>query len=267
MDVPWQDSLAEEVPLTAGTASARVAPGRGALVTGLAFGEQEVLFLDHATLVDPKANVRGGIPILFPNAGPLPAQRFVETGTELLQHGFVRRYPWEVKARQPNALSLHFTPTPATAAHYPFMYNLDLDVTLSANALRLTLTIANRDQRPLPVASGWHPYFAVPHALKSQIASAMLGPTWARITDDEEFTFAVPFTAPCDIALPAGPRLWLRASPEHSILQMWSLPGHDFVCFEPFVGPNNTLNDPHQRLNIPPGQTRTLWIEIASATE
>lgn len=264
MDVPWSPEMAEEIELRAGPALARVAPRRGALVTGFTVAGREVLSLDRATLVDPQENVRGGIPVLFPNAGPLPGNRFVEKGTKLLQHGFARRYSWEIEARRTDALSLHLPPTPSILAAYPYRFDLHLDIALAPSVLRLTLTIANRGQEPLPVAPGWHPYIAVPHAEKMGITSAMLGPTWARITDEEEFVFAVPFTAPCDIGIPGQPRLWLRASPEHRVLQLWSLPGKDFVCFEPFIGPNDALNHPDQRLTLAPGATRSLWIEIAS---
>jgi galactose mutarotase-like enzyme len=262
MDVPWTANLAHEMILRSSTSEARVAPRRGALVTGFAVNGDDILYLDRATLVDPKVNVRGGVPLLFPNAGPLSEGLFTIKGTHLSQHGFARRYPWEIDAQSENAIGLYLPLTPDIQAVYPYDFALRYDVTLTARTLRMTLTIANRGQESLPVAPGWHPYFAVPHDHKAHIYSALLGPTWARITDEEEFVFAVPFDAPCDITLPDKPKIWLRASPEHRILQMWSLPGKDFICFEPFAGPNDALNHQDQRLNLAPGEAKSIWIEI-----
>ena len=43
-------------------------PERGGIITSIKFKGREILYLDPATLQDPKVNIKGGIPILFPNA-------------------------------------------------------------------------------------------------------------------------------------------------------------------------------------------------------
>ena len=48
-----------------------LAPVRGGMVTRFRIGNDDILFLDQATLRDHTQNVRGGIPILFPVAGRL----------------------------------------------------------------------------------------------------------------------------------------------------------------------------------------------------
>lgn len=73
---------------------AAVSPERGAIVTHLRIGEQEILFLDRATFEDPVKNVRGGVPILFPFAGRLSDDQFVPANTRIGQHGFARNKPW-----------------------------------------------------------------------------------------------------------------------------------------------------------------------------
>lgn len=266
MDVPWQPELTAETTLTQGATTVRVAAGRGALVTSLSVAGRELLYLDRATLDDPTTNVRGGIPILFPNAGPLPDQRFADRGTTLLQHGFARRFPWEIVEQRPDRLVAQLPDHPAIQARFPYPFVLTATFTALARGLRCALTVTNVGAEPLPIAPGWHPYLAVPHAAKTGIVSTFLGPTWSRIHDASEFVFAVPFTGPCDLTLPPdGQRVTISASPEIALLQQWSLPGQDFVCFEPFLGPNGTLNDPARRLNIPPGATRTLWMELVAA--
>ena len=44
-------------------------------------------------------------------------------------------------------------------------------------------------------------------------------------------------------------------------LQLWSQPGKDFICLEPFYGPNNTVNT-ERRCDIPAGQARDFWMRI-----
>ena len=50
----------------------RIVPERGGLVTGWRSGGREILYFDAVRFADPKASVRGGIPILFPICGGLP---------------------------------------------------------------------------------------------------------------------------------------------------------------------------------------------------
>ena len=79
--------------------TAQIVPARGGIVTALAVGGRDLLFLDRATLEDPAKNVRGGIPILFPFAGKLEDERFLPAGTRMKQHGFGRNKPWAVRAQ------------------------------------------------------------------------------------------------------------------------------------------------------------------------
>ena len=50
-------------------------PERGGIITSLKLGGKELLYLDEETFRNPEVNVKGGIPILFPNAGPLSGLR------------------------------------------------------------------------------------------------------------------------------------------------------------------------------------------------
>ena len=81
-----------EITIRSNNTEAKVAPERGGLVTNFSVNGTEIFYLDRATFTDLDENVRGGIPILFPNAGPLK-----ENGLySLPQHGFARRMPWSL---------------------------------------------------------------------------------------------------------------------------------------------------------------------------
>jgi galactose mutarotase-like enzyme len=47
---------------------------------------------------------------------------------------------------------------------------------------------------------------------------------------------------------------------------IWTLPGKDFVCLEPWTAPANALNSGESLLIVPPGAHRDLWTEIAQLT-
>ena len=55
--------------------------------------------------------------------------------------------------------------------------------------------------------------------------------------------------------------LRLSFSPAMRHLQLWSQPGKDFICLEPFYGPNNTVNT-DRRHEVPPGQARDFWMRL-----
>ena len=91
----------EEITIVSGTTQAKIAPERGGLLTSFSVDNTEIFYLDRETFNDVIKNVRGGIPLLFPNAGPLKGGLY-----NLPQHGFVRKMPWKVTAQNRNSITL-----------------------------------------------------------------------------------------------------------------------------------------------------------------
>jgi galactose mutarotase-like enzyme len=254
----------EKLALTHGAVTAEVVPGRGGLVAALAVGGRDVLFLDRSTLEDPAKNVRGGIPILFPFAGKLEDERFRPAGTRMKQHGFGRNKPWAVREQRPDAVRLGLVQDAETRAQYPYEYDVEYDVHLLPRGLQVTLSVHNRDARPLPVSPGWHPYFRCPAGGKADVTTDVPGLRPAeQFTDAREFDFGLeaPVSGRARFDLPGLGGLRLSFSPILRHLQLWSQPGRDFVCLEPFYGPNNTVNT-DRRLDVPAGQARDFWMRI-----
>jgi len=253
----------EVVTLKHGAVVAQIVPARGALVTSIVVAGRELLFLDRATLEDPDKNVRGGIPVLFPFAGKLVGERFLPAGTTMKQHGFGRNRPWSIAERRDERLRLALVQDAGTRAQYPYEYQVEHLLTLLPRGLQLELRIRSTGAQALPLSPGWHPYFACPAALKDQVRGSVAGFTADRLGDQHEFDFGLP--APPDgrarFTLPGLSALRLDFSPEMRHLQFWSLPGRDFICLEPFYGPNDTVNGA-RRLEVAPGQTHTLWMKI-----
>mgnify|MGYP003694683139 CR=1 FL=1 len=159
--------------LAYGDVTAQVVPGRGGIVSALAVGGRDALFLDRATLEDPAKNVRGGIPILFPFAGKLEDERFRPAGTRMKQHGFGRNQPWAVREQRADAVRLG--PSSRTSRREPNIRTRTTSSTACSSSLRgllVELLVHNRGPQPLPVSPGWHPYFRCPAAAKAQITAA-----------------------------------------------------------------------------------------------
>jgi galactose mutarotase-like enzyme len=255
--------ILQALSLAHGGVSAEVVPERGALVTALKVGGTDVLSLDRSTLEDPTKNVRGGIPILFPYAGKLVDETFVPAGTRMKQHGFGRNKAWRVREKRADALRLGLVQDGDTRAQYPFAYDVEYGVALLPRGLQVELIVHNQGEMPLPVSPGWHPYFRCPAADKARVTGDVTGLDPTLLTDDREFDFglAAPASGRARFEVPGLGPLRISFSPAMRHLQFWSQPGKDFICLEPFYGPNNTVNT-ERRCDIPPGQARDFWMRI-----
>jgi galactose mutarotase-like enzyme len=260
----------EKHRLQCGGAIAEVVPGRGGLVSRFAVGEDEVLFLDEATLKDPEKNVRGGVPLLFPFAGKPPA------GSTLAQHGFARRRPWTVVGTTPRTLDCVLRDDEATRAAWPFSFEVRERVVLRETALHLEWTFHNRGATPMPLHFGLHPYFragADKAAVRVDGASGEAFDNRAGTTVKVE---RVDFSAgEVDLHFAsrargtvlhrgeAGPPLRLSWSSHFEVLVVWTLPGQPFVCVEPW-----TARGQHPaRGEVAPGASELLWVEVSLAAE
>ncbi|MBI3268986.1 MAG: hypothetical protein HYZ53_08185 [Planctomycetes bacterium] len=246
-----------------GDTKASIAPERGALVAGLTVAGREVLFLDRASFDDPTKNVRGGIPILFPYAGKLENGTFLAAGTKMGQHGFGRNKRWTPTEQTADALTVRLTPDDETRAVYPYEFVAEQTATVLPRGLQVDLLVGNLGTKPMPVSPGWHPYYCVPGAQKGAVTGDVPGFTPDKIGNDREFDFGLP--APANgrarFQVPGLGALCIRFSPEMRHMQFWSLPGKDFICLEPFFGPNNTVNT-DRRLDLAPGAYRNFSMRI-----
>ena len=254
----------ETLSLRHGDVTASIVPERGALVTALTVGQTDVLFLDRATLYDPTKNVRGGIPVLFPYAGKLVDERFVPAGTRMKQHGFGRNKSWTVRERRAHAVRVGLVPDEETRAQYPYDYDAEYTARIVPFGLQVELVVVNRGAQPLPLSPGWHPYFRCAAAAKGEVTGDVPGLQPGLFTDAREFDFGLsaPVTGRARFRVPGlGPSLEISFSPAMRHLQFWSQPGKDFVCLEPFWGPNDTINT-DRRMDVPPGEARDFWMRI-----
>ena len=253
----------EEVTINYGEVQATIAPSRGALVSRLQIGDKQVLYLDRATFEDPSKNVRGGIPVLFPYAGKLQNGTLKISGTQMGQHGFGRNRAWEVRERKLWRVRLALMSEESDQAVYPFHFCAEQTCTILPCGLEVELCILNNGKQPMPVSPGWHPYFNCSGSEKGKVQSTVPGVDHSQFSNEREFDFGVvaPPNGRANFRIPQLGSVSLSFSPEMRHLQFWSQPGKNFICVEPFTGPNNTINT-DRRIDILPGQARTFWMKI-----
>jgi len=274
-----------EIEDAKGGARAVLAPERGRLLTRLELGGAPVLYLDEETLRDRSKNVRGGIPVLFPQPGKLAGGAYRRAGKsgKLAQHGFARNLSWDVaKTSTDGAASatLRLVSNEVTRAEFPWDFALEYTYGLRAGALRIDLVVRNTGGEPMPFGAGFHPYFVVPDAEKRG-ATIETGATRA-FDNVTKKTGALPASGidltlsevdlhledhgaqPIALAWPKG-RIGLRGSPEFGRWVVWTVAGKDFVCVEPWTCPGDALNTGEGIIEVAPGEERTLWVEIARA--
>ncbi len=253
----------EEIEIRSGSVSAKIAPSRGALVSGLTVNGVEALYLDRASFDDGTKNVRGGIPVLFPYAGKLVDGILVVAGSKMNQHGFGRNKGWGVVEQKPDMLRVELKSDSETQAVYPYLFRAEQRYTILPRGLLVELLITNLDTKPLPVSPGWHPYFCCAAEKKPEVSCDAPGFVPGSTPNDREFDFGI--VAPSEgratvLGTDLG-TLSISFAPEMRHLQFWSQPGKDFICVEPFNGPNNTINT-ERRIDIAPSASRVFWIRL-----
>jgi galactose mutarotase-like enzyme len=215
-------------------------PERGGIITSIKFHGKEILYLDDATVQDKSGNVRGGIPILFPNAGPVQSSKF----QNLAQHGFARNVVWQ-KKNVSRGFSEILKSDINTRAVFPYDFILGVDGHfLLDGSFSMTQSAANNGDVEMPISMGLHPYFKVPDSKKKNIQFIFEGgdlvekniDKWA---NGEAFSIDNPKIADefavMDVYIPTLGMLSIDASPEYEKIYIWSMPGKDFVCIEPVM--------------------------------
>ncbi len=261
--------------------SLSVIPGRGALISRFCVGDRDVLYMDASTLTDRTKSVRGGVPLLFPSPGKLEGDHFARGSRQgdMKQHGFARDLPWtlsDVRTDGAAAATLILVSDDETRAMFPWDFRFSLTIALRGARVRLDARIENTSRRTMPFAFGIHPYFLVTDKARARIA------TRATRAYDNVKKETVPFhgfdlgngetdlhlidhgSTSTTLRAADGAQVDLRASEEFTRWVVWTLPGRDFVCVEPWTAPANALNTGDSLVDLAAGASRDLWVELES---
>jgi galactose mutarotase-like enzyme len=176
------------VVLEHGTSRATILPAAGATVGSLTISGDPVLLpvkLPLATGTWPG----GGMPLCFPFAGRvwrdgkvgsyLPSDADSKASQpqmplEMPLHGFAFSKAWQVESATKASVTMALTDDDSTRAIYPWRFTLRLTFELGGDALTTKLEITCDEILPgargaaMPVAPGFHPYFAARHPVDRQ---------------------------------------------------------------------------------------------------
>ncbi len=229
---------------------ASICPKRGDILTRLKLNGKEVLYLDEETFKNTEVNVKGGIPILFPNAGPLEKN---EEFPNLEQHGFARKLEWQINKVE-NGFSSSLSSNSETKAFYPYEFKLSVSGNFEEDgSFTLNQEVENLEKnKELPISMGLHPYFKVQNEDKNNIKFNFEGgkfieeniESWAngkavsidnpKVKNPNEVM---------EIIIPSLGKLLIDASVEYEKIWIWSMSGKDFICIEPVMRDKNGLID------------------------
>lgn len=265
-DFPMQ----REIVLRHGDTTVGVMP-EISLVSHFQVGSWPVLYRAATT-----GNIkRWGMPLMIPNFSRLKQGIFKDKNTTLPTHGFGRNLPWTILGQDQDSITIQLTSNEHTRHQYPYEFAFTAQILVGEGTLTYVLTMENRSDEVMPIAPGFHPYFAVAQANKSHLKVKGLTDfdpkfvQWATQPPDKPY----PYLHNVSIDFPEQGNLTITEEPLEggyslAMMQVWSepstAPDHDFVCFEPVVASEDGLNRPEDRINIPPHGTHKLTLKLTA---
>ncbi len=243
----------------------------------------------------------GRAPILFPIIGMLQDGRYRLDGRTyaMAKHGIARHARFTTMLHQADRATLRLEADEQTRASYPFAFRLDVDFALVDSTLRMTATIHNDDARAMPASFGFHPALCWPlpfgqpradHRIRFEHdepapirridgdgllrpdprPTPVVGDTLVLRDDlfvDDALIFERLRSRRLRYGARIGPRLDVRFD-DFTTLGVWTRPGADFICIEPWqgcadpVGYAGDIRDKPGIVIIEPGGARSFAMTI-----
>lgn len=248
----------------------RIVPERGGIVTSFGVNGEELLYLDHDTYKDPQANVRGGIPVLFPICGQLHDAKYSLHGRtyHMKNHGVARTNPWSVIDTRTEdkraSITLELNDNADTQKEFPFSFTLRFEYVLEDNTLTIHQTYLNRSSEDMPMYAGFHPYFKT---TSKNLVYETDATTYLDYNDNEEkpiqgkidLTNLVESVTLLDakrrqIAFEPSEnrKIILAYSEPFQYVVLWSVQGKPFICVEPWMAKTFALHTGEDVQHIAP---------------
>jgi galactose mutarotase-like enzyme len=246
---------------------------------------------------------KGRAPILFPIVGALAGYRYRLDGNTfaLPRHGFARSRLFSTVETTPARAHFRLNWDEETYRVYPFLFELDLRFALTEATLHVEAAVRNlEDNKTLPASFGFHPGLRWPLPYGEPRSAHVIRfendePAPIRRVDMEGLLLPTKFATPvikrelqlydglfksdaiifddlCSRRLRYGPDRGAQleiAFPGMPQLGIWTKPGADFICIEPwhgFADPQDFSGDLRQKPGIalvPPGGVKEFAMSIS----
>lgn len=250
----------------------KICPERGGIITSFGVNGSEVLYLNKETFYDISKNIRGGNPILFPLCGQLPDCKYTLNDKEYIMknHGIARTASWKVvsKNNDENAsIKLSFKSNKETLKSYPFEFELQFEYVLKGNKLTINQQYINNSNRIMPMSAGFHPYFYVKdkkgvrfnidtdeYFNNLDLETKQCSEDSICLNDLKEFNL-ICYNRKDNMSFylkDLNRKIIFDYSNEFRYIVIWSTPGNDFVCVEPWTSKVGVLQSKEGLLEINP---------------
>lgn len=244
-------------------------------------GAELVSFIDktdgveHIWEGDPKFWPRKA-PILFPCVGESKGRQ-IEVGGEVFpmgRHGFARLLQFELLSASETEVAFELTDNEETRKSYPFSFSFRVRYLLDSKSLIQRFEVVNTGGKTLGFQVGGHPAFAVPFGNNGKysdyeikfdqnqnlerhlLSDEGLYTGEKRVVLDNEDAFGltydlfnedalvfknIPAKSVCIQHKLGGKKLQVNYT-EFTHLGVWSVPGANYVCIEPWIGCADMIN-------------------------
>lgn len=258
----------------AGT-SAKIAVGRGGILTEFYAAGREVMYLNAETLHDTAQSVRGGCPILFPSCGRLTDKKYTLQNQvyHMNIHGVARNHPWKIAESSTDGaakLTIMLESNDETRIEYPFDFKVFYTYSLCGEKLSITQRFMNCSQEAMPFSSGLHPYFRIdPQTATVRLASNK----YLSVAEDLKpysydgvagFQGGVEYIAKdltdlrAELNTGLGHRVLIDAEGDYRYYVVWSPEDVQFACVEPWTALPNALNTQKDLIWLRPNEEKGL---------
>ncbi len=275
-----------------GPARLTLAPEVGGAIAAFTIEGRDVMRPMAAGAID--ALLTASFP-LVPFCNRIPDGRFTFEGREVVLppnlaghrhalHGQGWRAAWTVETARGDEAVLSYEHAPDA---WPWAYRAEQRFVVSETGFRAELSVTNIGDAPMPAGLGFHPYFPV---RAGETLTAANDGVW--MIDGDAFPtvhHAGPWEAdwaagaPVEgnglidhcytgwnqravLSAPGQPDTVITASPECRWLHVYVPPGEGYLCVEPCASRPNPFGDGETGMvTLQPGESRSIWMEVATA--
>lgn len=251
----------------------KIAPERGGIIIGFGVESEEILFLNKDTFYDEQANVRGGIPILFPISGQLENGEYEWDGKvyQMKNHGLARNHPWEVLCTNSNneaSITISLKSNKDTKKSFPFDFEVIFTYALKGNTLSINQEYVNKSDTQMPIYAGFHPYFKTSYKNLNYQTDAKTYQDYndMKIKDvsqgldlsgkKESLVLLDATKKEIAFELPElKKQVFITYGEDFKYVYLWTENDQDFFCVEPWMAKTNELNRKEELTFVRPGNS------------